>query len=1041
MKNKLLSHERNGKEKLTKLLHLSSLIKSSLMAGLISVSSAQSISKIELNSLTSLSQPSVGQFSVNGDKPQLVLLRSLAKTSGIKDPILSLISEDGKNLLAINDNWSAKKSQADAIEAANTQAGLTQLIRGSKDAALLIRLSPGTYRFNISGKEKGEKLANFDAVVVGGVELNTAQLLPLLGVVRVTKDQGKAPAIMVGKINDKTIQSLADGLVRKDEGKKVKKDSYFQLGSCTKSMTGTLAGMMVEKGKIRWNSSLVEVFPELASAMNAQIKNVTLEQLLSHRGGFDGFLVTSDIATLPVFTGTLTQQRLGLVSFLTSKPSFGPIGQFNYSNASFAIAGAMLEKVDGKPYEELLLNNVMKPLKIQAFFGYPAEFAPAKQKTYGHITFAGVQLIQDPTNELFAPYNFPPYLLNPAGGVSMTSDGFSRYVQMHLRGLRGQNGLLKAQTIAYLHRPYGGSETGYALGWQITKRDNILTSQHNGSLDPYFAQMAIQPSRNLAAMAVASRGEEEGIRTAEQAVMLILGRAIESANGSTTPSENPVNGDEVLGSVQSVNMLSLASRNTPSRVNFTVAGGMPSKLLFRAVGPSLIQNNIKNPSAKTIISIVNRDTNQAIGTNSGWDSDRAKAFSLAQAAIAANVLQFGKGSLDSALIVTLPPGNYIATAVNDDASNKAIRIDVSVLPKLESNPVLALKQEIQNFNETYQSQANTTAVIKDQNIIYSGASGKANIEQNLDATTDTAFLIASISKTVTTVAAMQLVEKGQLNLDANINIYLPFAISNPNFATKAITCRQLMTHTSSIVDTQFDKISDGLLSSGADSPIPLSDLIQQLYQPNGSLYSTMTFAKKAPGTEFSYSNFGMTLLGYIVERISNQPFDQYCQQNIFRPLGMNHTTWRLAQASTRPLAVPYSLFDVSYTNYTFADYPDGGLFTSVNDLSIFMRAMMNGGLFNGKRILAANTVSQMLRIAFPKIKGAENQGLGFNRYTLPTGEVVWGHAGGDIGVNTFMYFNLENKVGAISFLNKDLVDPTVQFDLAQTLFSWGLSQP
>ncbi len=326
------------------------------------------------------------------------------------------------------------------------------------------------------------------------------------------------------------------------------------------------------------------------------------------------------------------------------------------------------------------------------------------------------------------------------------------------------------------------------------------------------------------------------------------------------------------------------------------------------------------------------------------------------------------------------------------------------------------------------------ASVKDDELIFSKGYGFANKETNTPATDESVFLIASISKTITGVATMQLVEDGLIDLDANINTYLPFAVTNPNSPSKPITCRMLMTHTSGITDTYYNSIAEQNFYTvgGQDSPISLDAFCRGFFTQGGSYYNTTTYANTSAGTSYSYTNLGIALLGYIVEKVSGKLFYQYTNEEIFTPLGMTKTSWRLQDFQPSQLAMTYNATNVPFGLYTFADYPNGALRTSVKDLSKFMRAIMLGGSFNNKQILKQSSVTEMLKIQYPKVLGAEGQGLVFYKNVnlklvgIETSEVFMGHEGGEQGVLTIMFFDPITKAGSIIFINKDLDNPNEQ---------------
>lgn len=313
----------------------------------------------------------------------------------------------------------------------------------------------------------------------------------------------------------------------------------------------------------------------------------------------------------------------------------------------------------------------------------------------------------------------------------------------------------------------------------------------------------------------------------------------------------------------------------------------------------------------------------------------------------------------------------------------------------------------------------SAAIVKDGRLIWSKGYGWANKEQQTPATDESIFLIASISKTITGVAAMQLVEQGKLDLDTDINDYLPFQLTNPHQPSAVLTCRHLMTHTSGIVDDHYNTVAtQNLYYYGSDPKLSLADFCRAFFPPTGTYYNAGTFALTEPGLAFSYSNLGVALLGYIVERAAGQPFDQFTQTTLFGPLGMSKTSWRLQQLPAGELAMPYDEAGKPIGHYTFADYPNGGLRTNVKDLAAFLIMFMVGGTRRGQRILSQASVTEMARVQYPTVTGADRQGLIWGGAAYRTYSNLLGHNGGEQGVNTLMYYNQDTRTGFILLLNK-----------------------
>ena len=260
-------------------------------------------------------------------------------------------------------------------------------------------------------------------------------------------------------------------------------------------------------------------------------------------------------------------------------------------------------------------------------------------------------------------------------------------------------------------------------------------------------------------------------------------------------------------------------------------------------------------------------------------------------------------------------------------------------------------------------------IIKNGQVVWSANYGLAQVDPAVPVTDDTLFMLASISKTVTSVAILQLWEDGWFELDDDINDYLPFPVINPHFPDVPITFRMLLTHTSSIQDNNGMLYGSRIYCDG-DSPISLREFVEGRLVPGGEYYAS-SYTVAPPGAVFEYSSYGFALLGYLVESISGIPFDEYTRLNIFEPLGMSSTGWHLADLGSASIAMPYRCNDNSSDGksafvchalgqYGFPDYPDGSLRTSARQLARFLGAIMNGGELDGVRILEASTVQAML---------------------------------------------------------------------------------
>ena len=327
----------------------------------------------------------------------------------------------------------------------------------------------------------------------------------------------------------------------------------------------------------------------------------------------------------------------------------------------------------------------------------------------------------------------------------------------------------------------------------------------------------------------------------------------------------------------------------------------------------------------------------------------------------------------------------------------------------------------------------SACVIHDGRVVWSGSQGLANREAGILADGGSLYMLASTSKTVTGLALLQLWERGAFELDDNVNRYLPFEIIHPRFPSDSITFRRLLTHTASIGDNIFVMQSTYVLG---DTPIPLAQYVHDYFVPGGCYYdSVFNFVDRVPGTAYRYSNHGIVLAGYLVEAISGVPFARYCVDSIFRPLGMDETSWFLADLDTGRVAIPYSCVTgefVPFGLYGYADYPAGTLRTSVNQLGTFLLALSQHGSLGGVRIVDSTTVDSIFSYQCPELSAV--QGLVWYRADV-AGYVVWSHTGRDGGVSTSMGYCPEHDLGVVVLANGDRHN--VIYNIYYHLFNWA----
>ncbi len=305
----------------------------------------------------------------------------------------------------------------------------------------------------------------------------------------------------------------------------------------------------------------------------------------------------------------------------------------------------------------------------------------------------------------------------------------------------------------------------------------------------------------------------------------------------------------------------------------------------------------------------------------------------------------------------------------------------------------------------------SACVVKDNKIVWKNSYGWSDIENQVTATEETIYHIASISKLFIATAIMQLEEEGRLNLEDDINNYLPISLRNPRFPDNPITIKMLLMHTSGVAWPQIYQEALGLWEQFDPDQAPYpSEWVPQFLLPSGENYNPRIWKNTAPGTFELYSNIGSNVLAYIIEQISQQNFREYCMEYIFIPLNMSKTSYNYSDLNPNELAVLYK--DNNSIRAPFDDrlYASGGLKTSVHDLSRFIMTYNNKGTIDGKRILKEATIEKLLKL----------QSATSGRCLMWEATVGgWrGHTGGIEGSATVTEIHPDSKRGIIIFCNK-----------------------
>ena len=317
--------------------------------------------------------------------------------------------------------------------------------------------------------------------------------------------------------------------------------------------------------------------------------------------------------------------------------------------------------------------------------------------------------------------------------------------------------------------------------------------------------------------------------------------------------------------------------------------------------------------------------------------------------------------------------------------------------------------------QQHEAMGVAVAVVKKGKLVYTHSFGFKNKELNQPLQDNNLFRIASISKSFSATAIMQLAEAKKLSLDDDVSNLVGFTVRHPKFPNTVITLRMILSHRSAINDSQ------GYFSLDAINPAKNANW-QKCY------------SEYEPGTGYRYCNLNYNMAGTIIEKISGERFDKYIQKHILEPLGLYGGYWVEGLDSTRfasiyeyddslkrlvaqpmayaPRRQEIASYVMGYSTPIFS--PTGGMKISAPDLARYMIMHMNKGKANGKRIIKKKSAITM------QTPLSEKEGYGLalaNTNKLIAGKIVTGHTGSAYGLFSAMFFDPKEKWGIVVITN------------------------
>ncbi|MCA9178528.1 MAG: serine hydrolase [Planctomycetales bacterium] len=348
------------------------------------------------------------------------------------------------------------------------------------------------------------------------------------------------PAMCAAVVNsDGVVQSQCFGVRKRGAVDKVELSDRFSIGSNTKSMTATLAAVLVEAGKIDWTTTIGDVWPAASSKdIHPQLRNVTLDQLLSHQSGLTANI--SDVsaqawASFFAESQSPTLERRRMLKLVLSHAPAGPPGKFLYSNLGYAVVAAMLETRAGEPYESLMKKHVFDPLGMGSadfrslksaqqlqpplLWGHKSDGAPIDPRSVGADN---------------------PTVYASVGTVHLSVEDYAKYARWHLAAKPAP--VLRTQGACdHLREPLAdrSAREKYGCGWICLNTEFGPALTHGGSNTNALALIWIFPQANLAAVACSNSGQPEAFEACDE----MIGFMLQQRAGSAAKSDSKPAGD------------------------------------------------------------------------------------------------------------------------------------------------------------------------------------------------------------------------------------------------------------------------------------------------------------------------------------------------------------------------------------------------------------------------------------------------------------------------------------------------------------------
>jgi CubicO group peptidase (beta-lactamase class C family) len=804
----------------------------------------------------------------------------------------------------------------------------------------------------------------------------------------------RLPGLALGVVRDgKVIYSRAAGEVVAGAGRPITPETLFKIASNSKAMTSAVLARLVDAGKLRWDDPVIRHLPHFRMHDEWVTREIQVRDLLIHNSGLrEG---AGDLMLWPEPNDFTRADIIAGLAHLKPVNSFR--AHYDYDNLMYVVAGEVAAAASGLSYEDLVRRELFEPLRMTR-----CQAGEFRRDEIGNV--AQPHMRQDERNVPIREDGaiVPVSTGAAAGGIRCSLNDMLKWVRMwldpELQGDSAQPWLTRAQRealwsshmpmpISSRQRAWDGSRfNAYGYGWRLSDVDGVLRVAHTGTLAGMYSAVTLLPEQRTGfVFMINGDGGEARVVLNEVLVKYFtahedraralqpryyidyLARERAERESATTQFVPPVRSNIPLRPAPP--WLGVYRDAWFGEASLCEQGG---KLVFSAAKSPKLTGDLMQSPGRVLV-----DWHDASIDAEAW-------------------LDFAGGTLKLTKVDPQADFSYDY----EDLSFTRVR-DCDAASAMHSNMTAEITARIDELMRDYSGQGPgaSVLVVRDGVAVVRRSYGLANLEQRTAVTPTTNYRLASVTKQFTAAAILLLAEDGRLTLDDGVRKWLP---TLPDVA-QAVTIRQLLTHTSGLIDYE-DVIPDSFSGQLKDA-----DVLRLLEAQNRTYF--------APGTSYRYSNSGYALLALIVERASDLSFAAFLRQRIFMPLGMvNTVAHEDGRSSVVNRAFGYTSARGSWErtdqSQTSAVLGDGGIYSSIDDLTKWDAALYDGRLLR----------PESLRAAFTAATTTDDSDIDYGFGWRITGETLW-HSGETTGFRNVIVRYPKRRLTVVVLTNRNDPEP------------------